>query len=82
MTSRVSLLNKLCSLNLCEGCDMEKLYDRLSTTNIDLEEQLWITLILRSLPDSYGESAGRRLNHAIGEVEVANMMKSSTENGK
>lgn len=60
MTSRVSLLKKLCSLNLCEGGDMEKhlqeieeLYDRLTTAALDLKEPLRIAMILRSLPDSY-----------------------------
>ncbi|XP_062704367.1 uncharacterized protein LOC134286721 [Aedes albopictus] len=62
VTSRVSLLKKLCSLNLAEGGDveghlvvLEDLFDRLANAGQELEESLRIAMILRSLPDSYGD---------------------------
>lgn len=61
MTSRVSLLKKLCSLNLSECGDVEnhlleveELFDRLAIAGQELEESLKIAMILRSLPDSFG----------------------------
>lgn len=60
MTSRVSLLKKICSLNLCESGDVEKhlieleeLFDRLACAGQALEDPLKIAMMLRSLPDSY-----------------------------
>lgn len=64
MTSRVSLLKRICSLNLvegrAEGPDMERhlyeldeLFDRLQCAGQVLEPSLKIAMVLRSLPDSY-----------------------------
>lgn len=60
VTSRVSLLKKLCNLNLFEGGDLEshlfeveELFERLHNAGQDLENSLKIAMILRSLPDSY-----------------------------
>lgn len=60
LTSRVSLLKKLCGLNMAEGADVEKhlfeleeLYDCLSCAGQALEEPMKIAMLLRSLPESY-----------------------------
>lgn len=56
MTSRVSLLKRLCSLNLEESHLMvlDDLFERLTAAGQTLEDSLRIAMILRSLPDSYG----------------------------
>lgn len=61
MTSRVSLLKRICSLNLTEGGNMEahlfeleELFDRLTCAGQAMEDSLKIAMIHRSLPDSYG----------------------------
>lgn len=61
VTSRVSLLKKLCNLNLSESGDVEHhlieiegLFDRLTVAGQELQDSLRIAMILRSLPDSYG----------------------------
>ncbi|XP_055642988.1 uncharacterized protein LOC129779507 [Toxorhynchites rutilus septentrionalis] len=61
VTSRVSLLRKLCNLNLLEGGDMEahlfeveELFSRLENADLKLEQPIKIAMMLRSLPDSYG----------------------------
>ena len=61
MTSRVSLLKKICSHNMAEGGDMEahlleleELFDRLACAGQAMENSLKIAMIHRSLPDSYG----------------------------
>lgn len=61
LTSRVSLLKRLCSLNMAEGADVEKhlfdleeLYDRLACAGQALEDPMKIAMLLRSLPESYG----------------------------
>lgn len=61
VTSRVSLLRKLCNLNLVEGGDMEahlfeveELFSRLESADLKLEQPMKIAMMLRSLPDSYG----------------------------
>lgn len=60
VTSRVSLLKKLCSFNYEEGADMEKhlfaieeLFDRLSCAGQKLESSLQVAMVYRSLPESY-----------------------------
>lgn len=64
MTSRVSLLKRICSLNLSEGSaegpnmekhlfELEELFDRLQCAGQELEPSLKIAMILRSLPDSF-----------------------------
>lgn len=64
MTSRVSLLKRICNLNLvegnAEGPDMERhlfeldeLFDRLQCAGQELESSLKIAMVLRSLPDSF-----------------------------
>lgn len=60
MTSRVSLLKRLCSINLAEGGDMEKhlvvldeLFERLDNVGQQLDDTLKVAMILRSLPDSF-----------------------------
>lgn len=59
-TSRVSILKKICSLNMSDGGNMEKhifeieeLFDRLSCAGLPLDEPMKIAMIYRSLPDSY-----------------------------
>lgn len=59
-TSRVSLLKKICNLNMSDGGNVEKhlfeveeLFDRLSCAGLPLEEPMKIAMIYRSLPDSY-----------------------------
>lgn len=61
VTSRVSLLRKLCHLNLVEGGDMEahlfeveELFSRLENADLKLEQPMKISMMLRSLPESYG----------------------------
>ncbi|EDM69368.1 hypothetical protein RAZWK3B_08261, partial [Roseobacter sp. AzwK-3b] len=56
VTSRVSLLKKLCNLNLGENGDMDRhlmqvdeLFDRLTIAGQAMEESLKIAMILRSL---------------------------------
>lgn len=65
MTSRVSLLKRLCSINLIEGGDMEKhlvvldeLFERLDNVGQKLDDTLKVAMILRSLPDSFGNATG------------------------
>lgn len=60
MTSRVSILRRICSLNMAEGgdveqhlVDLEELFDRLSCAGLELEVPLKIAMIYRSLPDSF-----------------------------
>lgn len=60
MTSRVSLLRRICSLNMAEGGDMEKhlfdleeLFDRLSCAGQPLGSSLKVAMVYRSLPESY-----------------------------
>lgn len=60
MTSRVSLLKRLCSINLADGGDMEKhlivldnLFERLDNVGQKLDDTLKVAMILRSLPDSF-----------------------------
>lgn len=60
MTSRVSLLRRICSLNMAEGANMEKhlldledLFDRLSCAGQALESPLKVAMVYRSLPESY-----------------------------
>lgn len=61
MTSRVSLLRRICSLNMPEGGNVEKhlfdlqeLFDRLENAGQKMENQLKVAMIYRSLPESYG----------------------------
>lgn len=61
MTSRVSVLRRICSLNMPEGGDVEKhlveleeLFDRLSCAGLELEVPLKVAMIYRSLPESFG----------------------------
>lgn len=60
VTSRVSLLKRICSLNLSESGDAEKhvaeleeLFDRIVCAGQALEDPLKVAMMLRSLPDSY-----------------------------
>lgn len=60
MSSRVSLLKRLCSVNLSEGGDMEghlvvldDLFERLENVGQKLDELLKVAMILRSLPNSF-----------------------------
>lgn len=59
-TSRVSLLRRICSLNMADGADMEEhlcaleeLFDRLSLAGLTLESELQVAMVYRSLPESY-----------------------------
>lgn len=61
MTSRVALLRRICSLNMCEGDNIEKhlyeleeLFDKLACAGQEMEMSLKIVMIYRSLPESYG----------------------------
>lgn len=61
MTSRVSLLKRICSMNMTEGQEMEKhifeleeLFDRLQCAGQQMDSSLKIAMILRSVPSSYG----------------------------
>lgn len=58
VTSRVSMLKRLCSLNLLEDGDLEchlfeveELFDRLTQAGQELAESLKVAMILRSLPE-------------------------------
>lgn len=60
MTSRVSLLKRICNLNMTEDQEMEKhlfeleeLFNRLQCAGQQMDTSLQIALILRSVPDSY-----------------------------
>lgn len=60
VTSRVSMLKRLCNLNLLEDGDLEchlfeveELFDRLTQAGQELAESLKVAMILRSLPESY-----------------------------
>lgn len=60
MTSRVSLLKRICNMNMTEGQEMEKhlfeleeLFDRLHCAGQQLDTSLRIAMMLRSVPDSY-----------------------------
>lgn len=64
MTSRVSLLKRICNLNLIEErteehgmekhlFELEELFDRLQCAGQDLGSSLKIAMVLRSLPDSF-----------------------------
>lgn len=60
MTSRVSLLRRICSLNMPEGgnlekhlFDLEELFDRLECAGQKLETPLQVAMVYRSLPESY-----------------------------
>lgn len=88
VTSRVSLLKKLCNLNLGENGDMDRhlmqvdeLFDRLTIAGQAMEESLKIAMILRSLPESYGglvtalESRPDRFNHAFGKVQATRRVR-------
>lgn len=61
MTSRVSVLRRICSLNMAEGgnveqhlVELEELFDRLSCAGLELEVPLKVAMIYRSLPESFG----------------------------
>lgn len=60
MSSRVSLLKRLCSINFSTGGDMEKhlvdlddLFERLENVGQKLDDSLKVAMVLRSLPDSF-----------------------------
>ena len=84
VTSRVSLLKKLCNLNLGENGDMDRhlmQVDELTIAGQAMEESLKIAMILRSLPESYGglvtalESRPDRFNHAFGKVQATRRVR-------
>ena len=60
LTSKVSLLKRICDKRFADGDDMaehlfemEELFSRLANAGQELEENLTVAMILRSLPSSY-----------------------------
>ncbi|KXJ74708.1 hypothetical protein RP20_CCG013114 [Aedes albopictus] len=60
VTSRVTLLRRLCNLNLREGGDLEShlfeieaLFDRMESAGHEMDTSMKIAMMLRGLPESY-----------------------------
>ncbi|XP_035893610.1 uncharacterized protein LOC118503894 [Anopheles stephensi] len=85
VTSRVSLLKKLCNFNLAENGEMEshlmqieELFDRLTTAGQTLDESLKIAMILRSLPESYNGLVTALESRADSDITMQ-LTKENTE---